>query len=210
MIIVIIIFIVFISFLVLHILNLLPQFRGKHGEDKIYKIISRINDDGKILRNIYLPTANNNFIEIDLLYITKFGICVIESKNYKGWIFGDENSKYWMQIIYNSKNKFFNPIMQNRIHINNLKKLVGYSIPCISIIVFSNKCLFKKLIYNINNSMIIKQKELKSIIKNLRKSDCCLNENDIMDLYEKLGEYCNIDKIVKKEHIKYIRNKYKK
>ena len=46
------------------------------------------------------------------------GIFVIESKNYSGWIFGNERDKKWTQVLANGdKNYFFNPILQNKIHI---------------------------------------------------------------------------------------------
>lgn len=37
--------------------------------------------------------------EIDLIMISETGIYVFESKNYSGWIFGDEKQRYWTQIL---------------------------------------------------------------------------------------------------------------
>lgn len=54
--------------------------------------------------------------------LSQTGIYVFESKNYSGWIFGDEKSKNWMQTLQSKqKNRFFNPIWQNKGHINALK-----------------------------------------------------------------------------------------
>ncbi|HFU74991.1 MAG TPA: NERD domain-containing protein, partial [Arcobacter sp.] len=54
-----------------------------------------------------------------------YGIFVIETKNYKGWIFGNEKSKSWTQSIFGKKNSFQNPLMQNYKHIKSLQKLLG-------------------------------------------------------------------------------------
>lgn len=68
---------------------------------------------GKILRNVYLPKDNGETSEIDVLYITQKGIFVFESKNYSGWIFGDEKGQYWTAMLPNrQKNRFYNPIKQ--------------------------------------------------------------------------------------------------
>ena len=46
--------------------------------------------NGNILHNLYIPYNNGKTSEIDILFITKKGIFVIESKNYSGWIYGSE------------------------------------------------------------------------------------------------------------------------
>ena len=96
-----------------------------------------------MLTNVYIPKNDGTTTEIDLLMINKTGIYVFESKNYSGWIFGDEKSKNWTQTLKGGKkNKFFNPILQNRAHINALKKLVKDvdSNNFYSYIVFSDRC----------------------------------------------------------------------
>jgi hypothetical protein len=45
---------------------------------------------------------------------------VIETKNYKGWILGDEKQRQWMQQIYGKKNRFQNPLHQNQLHVRAL------------------------------------------------------------------------------------------
>ena len=49
--------------------------------------------EGKILRNLYVPKDNGETTEIDVLFICSKGILVIESKNYSGWIFGNEDDE---------------------------------------------------------------------------------------------------------------------
>lgn len=50
---------------------------------------------------------------------------VIETKNYRGWIFGSEGQKQWTQTIYKKKSKFQNPLHQNRLHIRALEEFLA-------------------------------------------------------------------------------------
>ena len=57
----------------------------------------------KILRNIYIPKDDGSTSEIDVLYISRKGIFVFESKNYSGWIFGKESDQYWTVSLPNGQ-----------------------------------------------------------------------------------------------------------
>ncbi len=52
------------------------------------------------------------------------GIFVIETKNYKGWIYGKEKDRQWTQVIYKRKERFQNPIHQNYGPIKALETLL--------------------------------------------------------------------------------------
>ena len=69
-----------------------------------------------------------------------FGIFSIETKNYKGQIYGSESSAKWTQNIYGHKYSFMNPIYQNYAHVKALNALLqshGYeNIPVFSIVTF--------------------------------------------------------------------------
>ena len=72
--------------------------------------------------NCYVPNRSGDKIEIDMIMLCQKGIYVIENKNYSGWIFGDEKSKNWCEILKGKKYFFYNPIKQNKSHIKNLEK----------------------------------------------------------------------------------------
>lgn len=55
-----------------------------------------------VLIAIY-PTGLVIKIEIDMIMLCQKGIYVIENKNYSGWIFGDEKSKNWCEILKGKK-----------------------------------------------------------------------------------------------------------
>ena len=104
--------------------------------------------------NCYVPNRSGDKIEIDMIMLCQKGIYVIENKNYSGWIFGDEKSKNWCEILKGKKYFFYNPIKQNKSHIKNLEKqlqvgdgkyvsLITFIGLCTDICVISNALLVK-------------------------------------------------------------------
>lgn len=75
------------------------------------------------LNNITIPTSNGT-TQIDHVVVSKYGIFVIETKNMKGWIFGDEKSPQWTQNLYGRKFRFQNPLRQNYRHIRALAEFL--------------------------------------------------------------------------------------
>ncbi|TCT14547.1 nuclease-like protein [Natranaerovirga pectinivora] len=85
--------------------------KGNYGEFLIFSYLEKLEGEPKLMTNLYIPKENGSTTEIDLIMISETGIYVFESKNYSGWIFGDEMQKNWTQTLQNrQKNKFFNPI----------------------------------------------------------------------------------------------------
>lgn len=89
----------------------------------------------KRFHNIVLETENGT-TQIDHVILSKYGVFVIETKNYNGWIFGDEKQKTWTQSLYGKKYKFQNPVHQNYRHIKALSKFLNIDHNFIHSIVF--------------------------------------------------------------------------
>ena len=53
------------------------------------------------------------------MVLSEYGIFVIETKNYSGWILGGEYSEEWTKNVYGKKYKFRNPLKQNYTHVNS-------------------------------------------------------------------------------------------
>jgi hypothetical protein len=124
--------------------------RGTKSERKMVLIILKSGiKSTAIFHDIYLNNGNGKYSQIDLVVATKVGIVVFEVKDYSGWIFGNENQINWTQILAYGKRKykFYNPIMQNKKHVEDLKKFYHFeNIPVFSMIVFFGDCEFKNLI----------------------------------------------------------------
>jgi hypothetical protein len=102
-----------------------------------------------LLNNVTIPFQAGT-TQIDHILVSTKGIFIIETKNYSGWIFGDEKSKQWMQILYKVKNRFQNPIHQNFLHVRVIEQLLDF-LPkehVHSIVVFTGSGQFKTPIPN--------------------------------------------------------------
>jgi restriction system protein len=82
--------------------------------------------------------------QIDHVIVSVWGIFVIETKNMKGWIFGDEKSSQWTQSIFGKKYRFQNPLRQNYRHAKALTEFLGVAEACVHpVVVFAGDCQFK-------------------------------------------------------------------
>ena len=145
---------------------------GRYGEAltaRELKLVDLFGRKGKILRNVYIPKDNGETSEIDVLYITQKGIFVIESKNYSGWIFGDEKQGYWTAMLPNKeKNRFYNPIKQNRTHIKWLREYISDdTVPLFSLIVFSERCELKKITVTDEDIPVIKRDRIYATVRSI-------------------------------------------
>ena len=74
--------------------------------------------------NIVIPSRNGT-TEIDHLLVSKFGIFVVETKYWSGWIFGTEREKTWTRVHFRDKRQIPNPLHQNYGHVMALSELLG-------------------------------------------------------------------------------------
>ncbi|PNK59847.1 nuclease-related domain-containing protein [Psychrobacter sp. FDAARGOS_221] len=51
------------------------------------------------IKNVTLPLPDERTTQIDHIIVSVYGIFVVETKNYKGWIFGSENRSQWTQSL---------------------------------------------------------------------------------------------------------------
>lgn len=86
--------------------------------------------------------------QIDHVLVSRFGVFVIETKDYKGWIFGDPYQTEWTQILFWLRFKFQNPILQNSRHVRAVQDLLDFLPPTAikSIVVFTGDAKFKTAI----------------------------------------------------------------
>lgn len=116
----------------------LPEIKGWLGERFVSKILSSLRkEEYKVINNVMLKT-NRGTTQIDHIVVSIYGIFVIETKNYKGWITGGEFSDEWTKNMYGKKYKFRNPLKQNYGHVKTLEELLDLATDkFIPIVVFS-------------------------------------------------------------------------
>ena len=186
--------------------------KGAYGEWLTEYMFGNNNLKGycKSLHNIYVPYKGRTS-EIDVLLVHKKGIFVIESKNYSGWIFGNEQQRYWTQCLPNKeKNKFYNPIMQNATHINALSQYLDinkYNMK--SFIVFSERCELKKIPNNTEEYIILKRDRLlRNIRTEIEVRQDIFTENEVDEIIAKLQPLTNVSQEEKEKHIEQIKNNF--
>lgn len=171
---------------------------------------ARMNGYLKVLSNIYLQYKDDT-TEIDILVIHERGFFVIESKNYSGWIFGSENQYQWTQAINKiTKNKFYNPIKQNRTHIKVLSNYLNVNKDYFkSYIVFSERCELKKVPEDTKEYTITKRDKLIDIIKkDIQDKNVIYSRDEVNSFESKLKPLTEVSKETKEKHIKNIKDKY--
>ncbi|MCX4050260.1 nuclease [Aeromonas caviae] len=122
-----------------------PWFKGMIGEWFINLCIRLFLDKREyyLLKDVTLPIPQGS-TQIDHVIVSRFGVFVIETKNMKGWIFGNPAHKSWTQQIYRRKHSFQNPLHQNHLHMMTLKSLLGLADHQLhSVIYFIGDCTFK-------------------------------------------------------------------
>ncbi|WP_286971866.1 NERD domain-containing protein [Flavobacterium sp. UBA4854] len=179
------------------------KIKGIIGEKKVSLILYFFDkSDYKVINNVVLKTGAIT-TQIDHIVISSFGVFVIETKNYKGWIVGYENSKYWTQVIYKYKTKFYNPILQNEGHIKALKNcLKVYSdLEYISIVVFCTKA-------NIKVDTNIDVINVNLLIKTIKKySRVNLSETDKENIFQKINNFNLVKSVDQREHINSVKRR---
>lgn len=95
---------------------------GKAGEFWVKKELSKLNKQIYHVINDVTIQQDNFTHQIDHIVVSKYGIFVIETKQYNGFISGNEYDKQWIQ---NKKYYINNPIHQNYGHVKCLEKLLN-------------------------------------------------------------------------------------
>jgi len=122
-----------------------PWFKGVMGEFVVNLSAKLMLDKNKyhLIKNVTLPTENGT-TQIDHIIVSIYGVFVVETKNMKGWIFGNPNQRTWTQKIFKHSSKFQNPLHQNYKHVKTLESLLELNEEQMySVIVFVGDSTFK-------------------------------------------------------------------
>jgi hypothetical protein len=180
--------------------------KGKIGEGKIAIVLSFLSSSKYKVLNDVVIDVNGRTSQIDHVVISDYGIFVIETKNYKGRIFGGENSDYWTQVIFQRKEKFYNPIRQNRSHILALKGILRAfpNVKYVSVIVFSSAATIK-----VNTETKVTYPfELLDFIKGHAQVNLLQDEKE--RIFETVSLLNSVDNYDRSQHIEAIEQKIRK
>ena len=123
-----------------------PRVCGAFGETLLAAVLRRKLDASiyHVLNDIYLSLDDGSTTQIDHVVVSPFGVFVIETKTYKGWIFGNPRDAQWTQVLHRRKSQFQNPLRQNFLHVQRLVELTGLRTDVVhSVVAFSGEATFK-------------------------------------------------------------------
>lgn len=155
-------------------------YKGKSGEKMVAERLDILDDPKYIMNNIMI-NENGKSRQIDHIAITKYGVFVIETKNYSGSVYGKEKSNEWKQYLNKQCFKFKNPIHQNFGHLQIVKKEIGdITNEVFSIVAFIRRCTLKVD----TTTPVIYEDQLAQYIRNKPQ---VLNEEQIKQIYQILS-----------------------
>jgi len=165
-----------------------------------------------IFHDLYVEKYHDLYSQIDVVLKTEVGLIVFEIKEYSGWIFGNGNHQYWTQILAygQEKYRFYNPVMQNEVHIeairNKLPRNMAH-IPIFSMIIFYGNCTLKKISNIPDNTFVGYSNHVAYMVDSILRSNPIFdygNETEIIDIL-KVAEENGANQEIVNRHINNIR-----
>ena len=177
-----------------------PKFRGFMGEFWLKLELKKLpKNKYKLLNDIMIEDEKGTH-QIDHIVISKYGIFVIETKNYYGLILGNQYKEKWYQCLGKNKYAFHNPMYQNYGHVKALSNALNLNEEVfIPIVCFSNQVKLKVT----SNKPVV---QVDTINRNILKYTEEIITCDLNELSSKIENMNILDKIKRKEHVKNIHN----
>lgn len=179
------------------------NFRGFIGEFWVKLELNKLPKSQYIILNNILIKSKNGTHQIDHIVISRFGIFVIETKNYYGLITGNAFSKKWIQHLGKNEYYFNNPIHQNYGHIKALEEILDLD----ENIFISIICIYNQATVKVNAKNVTQLDFINNLIKSYKKEILFANLNEIRN---KIEENNILDKKIRKEHVKNIKSNVKR
>lgn len=180
------------------------NIKGAIGESRVARQLKRLpKNEYKILNDILIRTDKGSS-QIDHVVISVYGIFVIETKSYGGWIHGNEKSEDWTQTIYKNRTKFRNPIRQNWGHIYALKDVLSdfKQMKYHPIVVFAGNGILKNI--TAKTPVIYSQYLFRTIRDKSETPNLSIEQ--VNNITAKLKEINNQSRKSKKEHVRQVKN----
>jgi hypothetical protein len=125
--------------------RLFPRFQNS-GEAQVSRVLlSHFGPPNYHLMNHVTVRIDDGTTQVDHILVSRFGVFVIETKDYNGWIFANATGATWTHVFHKRKFKFQNPILQNYRHVRAVQELLEFLPPDAvrSLVVFSGIGQFK-------------------------------------------------------------------
>ena len=172
---------------------------GMFGEYWVKKELKKLPNDYLIINNVMFKTKDGHTHQIDHIVVSKYGIFVIETKQYDGYIKGNDYDKKWEVHIENKKFLINNPVHQNYGHIQALKELL-----CVDdVYLISIVCIPSTAKTDISSRVVVGISYLLDRILAFKKEVL----PEYMNYYILINNSNIKDRTERRKHIKYAKNK---
>ena len=192
-----------------------PAQKGKRGEESISHLLTLLPEEYTTLNDIVLRTEKGT-TQIDHVVVSKYGVFAIETKNYRGDIYGNDERNEWTQIIvtevtyrkkwwktytYVTKNHFYNPVKQSVGHALRIQERLKEfpQIKVVPIVVFTGAATLE----NVNSShYVVYIEQLLSAINNYKSA--FLTDNDVQRIVNILQQNNVREQVKDSQHVKNV------
>lgn len=186
-------------FLIVRALRAAIMGKGAYAEDRVARRLSRLSEEYHVINDVYIRSGGRS-VQIDHVVISRYGVFVIETKNYKGWVYGSENAEHWTQNIYGYKYQLYNPVRQNASHVGAICNLLRITRDkTIPIIVFAGSATVRCSA----NCYVIYLNQLRRVID--RHKSVLFNDDQVLQMTETLTNALVTDKNRRREHVQEVR-----
>lgn len=174
------------------------QILGKIGEFWTSQELRHLGKEYFVLNDIMLKTKDNITHQIDHIVLSKYGIFVIETKQYNGYIIGSEYDKKW--CIKAGKRKLYinNPFFQNYGHVKALEEILQLNEDKFISLV----CIPSNARLEIKSNNLVRNYNILEKIKSYNQ----IVLNNCAELYDELKEKNIVDRGERKKHKQYAGN----
>lgn len=195
---------VFVALIVLGILW--RKSKGRRGEKQVAALLSLLPKDKYKVINDLLIQKGGYSTQIDHVVVSVYGVFVIETKYYRGWIYGGENSEYWTKNVYGHKYELRNPLWQNEGHIKTITKLLEDPglVPIYNIVAFSSQAKLK-----VDRSLPVMY--WRQVVPYIRRyKEPVMSESYTEEIYNTLLAANVEDKSARKQHVQSVKQNKKR
>ncbi len=186
-----------------------PSNRGKIGESQVSRVLDSLPEEYTVVNDVTIPdqkgiSDTTYTTQIDHVVVSPYGIFVVETKNYSGWIFGSENSKRWKETFKTTEGHFFyNPIKQNWGHIYALAERLRLDVRLFKpVVAFSDNCE----LHVESTTPVVFISELKETI--LSYSQEVITTENVALISNRLREISLVGTEIESEHIESIGERF--
>ena len=208
----IILIVLVVAFIVWQAIRNTPEHKGKEGELHVHNILAQLPEEYTILDDVMLKTGSGT-TQIDHVVVSRYGVFAIETKNYRGDIYGNDDRQQWTQVIvtdvtymkkwyktytYVTKNRFYNPVKQSVSHANAIKRTLGVwpNLKVVPIVVFAGSAVLKNVT---TQHHVVYDDQLLAPLRSY--SYPCLSDADVAQVVNRLTQQNVRDQVDDRTHV---------